>query len=387
MKVAIIGGGIGGLTTALAFKKYRPEIEIEIYESSIELKPIGAGLILAANAVMAFDQLGIKEKNLKAGNILEKIQIKDRKGRLLTEENNLAIHEHSNIVYNFSIHRADLQRILLDELGDIKLNLNKTATTFTKKDSKVYVQFSDDTIIEANFIIATDGIHSVFRKSLIPTSSIRFAGYTCWRGVTTHLPSNFNFSTASETWGEGNRFGIVPLSDNRIYWFACIRSKKKNNQVFAAFTKTQLAASFKNFHSPIVELIHSTSDRSILWNDIIDLKPINQFAFTTILLLGDAAHATTPNIGQGACQAIEGAVILGKIIQKISNIEDAFKLFEKKRLKRVHSIVRRSWLIGKIAHLKNPILATIRNLSMNLLFAKISKKQINKIIHVNFDSF
>jgi 2-polyprenyl-6-methoxyphenol hydroxylase-like FAD-dependent oxidoreductase len=385
MKISIIGAGIGGLSTALALKKYRPDIEVEIFESSFELKDIGAGLALAANAVIAFERLGIKEKVLAVSNILKRFQILTKKGNVINETDNLAVNKALNTISSFSIHRADLQKILIKETSDIKLNLNKRATSFSSFNSKVSIEFADDAHIETEFVIAADGIRSVFRHHLIPNSAIRFAGYTCWRGVTDNLPSNVDPSLATETWDKGKRFGIVPLFGDHIYWFACINSTVIQNKYFSSFKKEELVEKFQDFHDPVREVINLTNSKNILWNDIIDFKPVNHFAFDNILLLGDAAHAATPNMGQGACQAIEDAVILGKTLQKISDIREAFKVYEQKRIKRTTFVVNRSWQLGKIAQLDNPVLAGLRNIIFRLIPKSMSKRQIAEILNVDFD--
>ncbi len=385
MKIAIIGAGIGGLTTAITLKKYRPDLEIDVYESSPALEAVGAGLMLAANAVLAFEQLDMKDKVLAVGHIIEKFQILDKKGRLITETDNIAVNRTFHTINNFSVHRADLQRILLNEIEDTRLHLNKKVDTFASDHTKVNVRFQDETSVEADFVVATDGIHSVFRRNLLPDVPLRFAGYTCWRGITHRLPSNFDVLVASETWGEGKRFGIVPLADGRIYWFACLNASQAKDEQFARFTQEQLMQSFEHFHAPISEILTLTDPKDILWNDIIDFKPLDRFAFDSVLLLGDAAHTTTPNMGQGACQAIEGAVILGKTLQQTSDIAMGFKAFEEKRIQRTKFIVDRSYQIGKIAQLSNPLLTRARDFAFRLIPAKANERQIKKILDVRFD--
>src|SRR5690554_5045470 len=123
------------------------------------------------------------------------------------------------------------------------------------------------------------------------------------------------------------------------------------------FRVEDLFRHFKNFHSPIPDIISITKDQDLIWNDISDLKPLKHYAFGKIVLIGDAAHATTPNLGQGACMAIEDAVILASEMRKNSNYEDAFKNFEKRRLKRTHYIIKNSRLLGRIAHFDNALIA------------------------------
>ena len=122
----------------------------------------------------------------------------------------------------------------------------------------------------------------------------------------------------------------------------------------------------------------------MIWNDIVDLDPISQFAFDRILLVGDSAHATTPNMGQGACQAIEDAVVLKEEIAAATNPLQAFKNFEKRRLPRTHKIVHASWKLGQIGQLQNCCLRAIRNFVFRRMPASIGRKQLEFLFQVDF---
>lgn len=387
MKISIIGGGIGGLTTAIAIKKCRPDIELEIFEGSPELRAAGAGLALAANAVQGFDQIGVKDEVLSVSNVLHFFKVLDPAGRAIMQNDNLAINRNLQTISNFSVHRADLQRVLLAQILTVPIHLDKRVWDFRQTGEGVQIRFADGTEISTDFVVAADGIHSIFRQMLLPKSQIRFAGYTCWRGVAeTQLQKLEGFSQhgATETWGLGKRFGIVPLTNGRIYWFACLNVQKAKDERMAAFGKNELFEQFGDFHAPVAQVIGLTDPTKILWNDIIDFPPVEQFAFGRILLLGDAAHATTPNMGQGACQAIEGAVILGKTLTRIPDPTAAFAAFEKLRLKRTAFVVNRSWQLGKLAQLANPALASLRNFALRRIPDSMNEKQVKMLLDVEY---
>lgn len=384
MKITIIGAGIGGLTTAIALRKFRPDLELEIFEGSSELKAIGAGLGLGANAVLGYEQLGMKEKVLAVSNVLDCLQIRHFKGQVISRVDNLAINHNLQTISNFSIHRADLQRVLLDAAADVPLFLGKKLTHFLAEEDSVKLRFSDGLEWETDFVIAADGIRSVFRQKLLPDSKIRFAGYTCWRGVAPALPEGWPSKTAAEMVGLGKRFGIVPLPKNRVYWFAVVNANEPDDKRFAGMGKSGLLEQFGAFAQPVRVLVESTPAEEILHNDIMDFVPIGRFAFGRILLLGDAAHATTPNMGQGACQAIESAVILGKTLSKNEAVEPAFFEFEQRRLKRTAFIVNRSWQLGKVMQTANPLLAGIRNTLFRLIPQQVNERQVKSLLEVEF---
>jgi 2-polyprenyl-6-methoxyphenol hydroxylase-like FAD-dependent oxidoreductase len=175
----------------------------------------------------------------------------------------------------------------------------------------------------------------------------------------------------------------VPLKNNKIYWFACINATA-NDEHLKKFTVSDLLENFKGYHHPIPSILQQTKNNNIIQGDIIDLKPINRYAFNSILLIGDAAHATTPNLGQGACQAIEDAVILADEIKNASDIAQAFAQFEKRRLRRTHWITNTSQRIGKMAQLENSLLIRIRNFVLAHLPKQINDKQFRKIYTTDF---
>ena len=382
-KIAIIGGGIGGLCTAIALQRHTPH-QVIVYESAAEIKNVGAGLLLAANALKALDYIGIKKEVLSVGHLQNTFAIIDQNGKIITKTNRERIAAKFDTEDNFAVHRAELHKCLMAQLKPNTLQLNSRCIEVVQTEGKVKAVITEGDqpyTISFDALIAADGIHSVVRKKYAPDSQIRYAGYTCWRGVTTNPIANYN--TTSETWGKNGRFGIVPLKDGRVYWFLVMNNPTANDPAMQALNLTDLYLHFKDYHYPIPQILQATQANQFIWNDIIDLKPINQYAYNQVLLLGDAAHATTPNMGQGACQAIEdAAVLLNCIRQQPNNIAQAFTNFEQKRLKRTHAVVNNSWILGKLAQIQNPMLIALRNFCLRLVPQSFNEKQLDFIYKV-----
>ncbi|MGC1240413.1 MAG: FAD-dependent monooxygenase [Chryseosolibacter sp.] len=376
-RIAIIGGGIGGLTLAIALQ--RKGFSVKVYEGAPKIQPLGAGLGLAANAVKAFMDIGIGDAVLKAGKILKVLRIKDEKGTVLSETDSEKLSKKFGVINNFTIHRADLHRVLIDQLHPDTLQLNKRCAGVQPQGPATLIRFTDDTYSLADHVIACDGIHSVVRKILLPHTRPRYAGYTCWRGVIDHFPAHADPDETSETWGAGSRFGIVPLTNNRIYWFACLNARA-NDPRMRSFQKEDLLRHFGHFHEPVPQILKATPPDKIIWSDIIDLPPLKKFAFGNILLMGDAAHATTPNMGQGACMAIEDAAVLTRCLEENASISGAFSDFERKRIERTTAIVNKSWSIGKVAQLENRFLIALRNTALRLTPPAVAEKQLRFLI-------
>ncbi|NJM24874.1 MAG: NAD(P)-binding protein [Bacteroidia bacterium] len=378
-RFAILGGGIGGLVLAIALEQ--KGFGVRLFESAPQWKPLGAGLGLAGNAVRAFMELGISDAILDVSRIMKRVTIKNRQGRALSQTDSERLSTKFGVVNNFSIHRADLHKVLLDHITEGTAELNKACTDIEQLPDGVVLHFADGTTHRADYLLACDGIHSLARKKLLPQSTTRFAGYTCWRAVIDNPPPNINWDETSETWGGGARFGIVPLTHNRVYWFACLNASR-GEEKFRNYKVPDLLRHFGDFHFPVPELLLRTREDQLIWNDILDIAPLRKFAFNRVLLMGDAAHATTPNLGQGACMAIEDAVMLANLLESAESVEKAFETFERRRLPYTKKIVNDSWRLGRVAQLENPVLMALRNAAIRLTPERVVENQFKFIFQV-----
>ncbi|TCO05373.1 FAD-dependent monooxygenase [Natronoflexus pectinivorans] len=372
-KIAIIGAGIGGLTIGLMLKQ--KGFNVEIFESSSEIKPVGAGIIIANNAMQVFQKLGMQAKIEKAGNRISKIKITDSQLNSLSVVD-LSEYEQKYGVANIAIHRGELQRLLAEEIGYENIKLSKRLIKI-EKEELFKLTFEDDSTIAIKTLIGADGIKSIVRDQLFSENTLRNANQICWRGVCEiDLPENYQ-KELNEAWGRGKRFGFVKLNEKKVYWYALANAKNVTTN------EVNLVNLFDEFHKDIPSIISSTSKDQIITNEIIDLKPIYKWQSENVCLIGDAAHATTPNLGQGACQAIEDAYVLGKLIDDGFMIEQSFEQFEQLRRNKAHRIVNRSWTVGKIAHWENRIGLWIRNTTIKYLPRVINKRQMAMIFKLD----
>jgi 2-polyprenyl-6-methoxyphenol hydroxylase-like FAD-dependent oxidoreductase len=372
--VNIIGAGIGGLTTALTLKQ--KGLNVNIFESSAELKPVGAGIILANNAMQVFQKLGIQDKIEKAGNKISFMKITDDQLNPLSVVN-LSEYEQKYGVSNIAIHRGELQKILANEIGFDNINLSKRLSKI-EKNRLFKLTFEDNSTIESKLVIGADGIKSVVRNQLFEKSTLRNPNQICWRGICEiDLPQKYH-NELNEAWGKGKRFGFVKISDKKVYWYALTNSKN------VEISDVNLTEFFSEFHSDILNILSATKKEQIIVSDIFDLKPIDKWQNENVCLVGDAAHATTPNLGQGACQAIEDAYVLGELLDNGMPIENTFKAYEKLRRKKAHTIVSISWTVGKMAHIENRLGIWLRNLVMKNMPKSANKKQMDMIFNLNY---
>lgn len=375
---AIIGGGVAGLSMAIALLDLKKDFLV--FEQSTVLKGIGAGFGLAANAMQAFDYLGLRQEVEQIGYYTETYAILDAKGRTLIAPDTQRLSSRYN-QKNFTVHRADLHSYLLSKLSPQRILLGKRFQRFDKTDDAVSLSFEDGTTYRCRYLIVADGVRSVARQQLVPQSTPRYSGYTCWRASIGN--NDIGLQHGSETWGPKGRFGMTPLIHDRIYWYACINAPQ-NSAVYKNHSMKDLLRNFSDYHNPIPEILSHTSDEDLLWNDIIDIKPLTRFAYDNILLIGDAAHATTPNMGQGACQALEDVAVLRQEIKRNDSVKKAFQNFETRRLKRTKYITNRSRQIGHAAQYTHPWMIGVRNTLLRLVPAQWAQATLKKLLDVDF---
>ncbi len=377
---AIVGGGVAGLSAAVAFHKLRKDFLV--FEQAPALKGIGAGFGLAANAMQAFEYLGLRQEVEGIGFYTDTYEVLDHKGRALIVPDTQRLSTRYN-QKNLTVHRADLHRYLQGKIPSAAVQLGKRLQRLEQRDEGIVLRFEDGTRYCCRYLIVADGVNSIARQQLVPGSVARYAGYTCWRATIGN--GTIGLQRGSETWGPNGRFGMTPLVQERIYWYACINAPQNSN-LYKNYSVCDLLHHFSRYRDPIPEILSNTKDEDLIWNDIIDIKPLSRFAYGNILLIGDAAHATTPNMGQGACQALEDVAVLSDEISRAAAVEDAFKNFEKRRLKRTKYITETSWRIGRAAQYTHPLMVGVRNSLLRLMPAAWAQSTLKKLLEVDFMS-
>lgn len=369
----IIGAGIGGLATALAFEKCG--IEYQLFEKCAELQEVGAGIWLAPNALQIIEWLGVLEDIKSSGNSIDRITLAKADFSALSD------NEQDDMKAKFgystiAIHRAELQRVLASKIPQEKIHLGKAFQKFQELDNKkIKVTFEDQTSIETDFLIGADGIHSKVRNQLFPQSKTRYSGQTCWRGISDFQLNEDYEHRGIESWGNQIRFGLSQVAKNKVYWFA-VGLSEANLKDNRAQVKNELVTKYQDFNPLVNQIIKATSTEKILRNDINDLVPLEKWYQNNICLIGDACHATTPNLGQGGAQAIEDAYYLSRLI-KDNPSKNVFQSFQEKRTQKVKEIVNQSWNTGKMAHWKYG--KSLRNLLLKSLPKKMMTEKLMEV--------
>jgi len=349
MRVVVVGAGIGGLAAAVALR--RIGIKTLVIERAPSIHEVGAGLSIWSNAVKALRELGLEDKVMASASVIDRNLVQTTKGCFIarTELSELSKMAGAPCV---CIHRGVLQKILLDALPQDSLRTGIRCTGFD--DSTLILENGER--IEADVLVGADGISSVIREGLHGAEAPRYAGYTCWRGIRDDAPGLLQENTALLVMGGGSQFGVAPCGPGKLYWFLTKNAPRGTRQ-----TKTTAIAVCRDWAAPVPEIVAGTSENAILQNDIIDRPPLRWWGRGAVTLLGDAAHPTTPNLGQGACQALEDAVVLAHCLSETRPIEPALRKYQGLRLPRTTEIVRNSWQTGKVIQLDSPALEWLRD--------------------------
>ncbi len=357
-RILIAGGGIGGL--ALAALLHRRGRECVVLERAPRFDPVGAGIVIQPNAVKALRIGGIEEAIVNRGAPMERMQIRDDRGRILSSIEG-AVFRRRFAVGAFGFHRSTLHAALARLIPETSIRLNATIRSCGATAAGAFVELADGEALEGEGLVAADGLHSVVRRELVRDGEPRYSGYTSWRGVVAR-GALWPAGQMSESWGCGARFGLVAIDGDRLYWFATANAAAGGREA----SKGDLLRRFAEWHDPIRAVIEATPDEAILRTDIADRDPIQKWSDGRITLLGDAAHPMTPNLGQGGGQAIEDAVVLDLCLSASTDVADAFKDYESRRLERTARVVSEARRFGRIGQLENAAARWARDLAMRL---------------------
>jgi FAD-dependent urate hydroxylase len=338
MKAIVIGGGIGGLCTAIALQ--RVGIDTEVFEAVKVIKPVGAAISIWPNGVKCLNYLGMKEPLRALGGPMHYMAYQEYlHGQTLTRFSLdpliASVGERP-----YPVARAELQAMLLDTYGRDQVRFGKRVSGIEETPQGVTAWFEDGSQASGDFLIAADGTHSAIRPYVLGHGvDRRYAGYVNWNGLVAIDESIAPADQWTTFVGEGKRVSLMPVSDNRFYFFFDVPLPTGLAEDRSS-ARADLQRYFAGWAEPVQKLIAALDPETINRIEIHDIEPFEQLVRGRVALLGDAGHSTTPDIGQGGCAAMEDAVVLAIALQTNSlGIEDALLRYQEKRSHRVKDLV------------------------------------------------
>ncbi|MFB7368949.1 FAD-dependent monooxygenase [Streptomyces sp. NPDC056222] len=371
----IVGGGIGGLAAAVAL--HRRGWHVEVLERAPEFTEIGAGISLWPNALHALEALGLAGAVRALGAIEAGGGVRDRRGRWLSRTDNAELARrfgHPLVV----LQRADLLRVLAEALPADTLRPGSEVSAVREDGQRLVVDHRGGRS-RPDVVIGADGLRSVVRRALWPEAAgPRYAGYTAWRMVTEPIAEPPLEGAA--TWGRGERFGYTALPGGRMYCFATASLPEGRAFGSSESEYAELVRRFGSWPDPVPALLDAVPVDAVLRHDLYDLPPLSSFTCGRVALLGDAAHAMTPNLGQGACQALEDAVTLAHCLDGTPDVAAALRSYDQLRRPRTRAIARRSARLGVVGQLSWPPAVLLRDTAARLMPTRATLRSMTPVL-------
>nr|WSX53724.1 FAD-dependent monooxygenase [Streptomyces sp. NBC_00974] len=369
----VAGAGIGGLTAALAL--HRRGWRVTVCERAAGPAVLGAGIVLAPNALQALDTIGFDLADAAGGAVpaaLGGLSCPD--GRRLRRADTAAMAARYGRP-PLALHRSALAASLAAALPEGALVYGSTVDAVEEARGRAVVRTSTGDLM-ADAVIAADGIHSALRRRHFPDHpGLHHSGETAWRTV---LPGGTG-TEARETWGRGERFGTVPLADGRVYLYATAVVPEGYRP---ADVRAELLRRYGTWHDPIPALLERIDAAAVLQHDLYDLAaPLPSLHDGRIAWIGDAAHAMTPNLGQGGCQAIEDAVIVAHLLERAdrAGVPVALAAYSRARLARTDALRVRARRAGRVAALSHPLAVAARDLAIRAIPARTTWRALDDL--------
>jgi 2-polyprenyl-6-methoxyphenol hydroxylase-like FAD-dependent oxidoreductase len=359
MRAVIAGGGIGGLTTALALRK--AGLDVVVLERAPHLRAAGCGVHLWTNAVLALADLGIADDLLAVAPAQERCEFQSWDGAPLAT---WPVHEFREKFGRpvVAVGRDFLITTLATALGEEHVRGNAQVLRYEQHDDSVAVHLADGDVVRGDLLIGADGVHSAVRRQLLGDAPPDYLEEIAWRAAVDLDHPLVDPDAFRCLLGPEGRFVIYPIGPGRVHWMSVTHGEPGGRD--GADVRERLLERHRNWAAPVADLIEATPAESILRSDIVDRDPDRMWGDGRVTLLGDAAHPMSFHVGQGACQAIEDGVALAAQLLTGTDPVAALRAYETERQPRTAYMQRTARAIGRMGGMNHPATSRRRSSGM-----------------------
>ncbi len=353
-RVVVVGGGVGGLTTAAALK--RAGATVEVHEKFDHPPARQTGFTIWSYAIRSLIDLGVDEARLdRVGSAIEGTELLTHDGKLLEA---LPVGDVSRKLGapSYDCSRGDLLEAVLELLGPDSVHVGSECVGVEQDSDSASAILADGARATGDLLIGADGIHSVVRKAVAPDAQLHYSGFIGSGGVLefTHelLPAGHHI----ELWGRSSKGGVADIGGGRARWYVVTHGKAGA----PGPSREDLLEHVRDWYPVLPEAISATPAETVTHTEAWDLDPLPTWVDGRVVLLGDAAHATTPFAAMGACTTIADAAELSRLITS-SPMPDALASYQELRKKRGEQVIKHSRSMIRLATVHSPILAWLRD--------------------------
>lgn len=354
-KVVIAGGGIGGLASALALRSRG--IDAVVLESATRLRDGGAGLHMWTNGVLALHELGVAEEVLRTAPVQRVCEFRTHTGDLLGAWP-VSRFEETYGAPTIAVARSHLHGVLSRALPPRTIRSGAKVASFRQDEEGVQAVLTDGTVEHGDLLIGADGLHSAVRRELLGDKPPRYNGYIAWRGQAEVGDRTVPPGTFRALFGPGLRFTYYDIAPGVVHWMSVANGPPGGSDGPGIIERLQERHS--GWMHPVAQIIAATPEPAVIRTDVFDRAPDKQWGAGRVTLLGDAAHPITFNVGQGACQALEDALVLAECLETYDDPVKALRSYEEQRRRRTAALQRLAWWIGRMGALSNPLACRAR---------------------------